>query len=208
MRKDRVLEALRQLAPAGSSSGVTAIEVAEHVGIRRNNASADLNELVNEGLALKLKGKPVRFIAAAEPGSPAVPAPVANDPFDELVGYGGSLGAAVEQAKAAMLYPPRGLPTLISGPTGSGKSRLAEAMYRYAVAAGRLPPGAPFCVFNCADYAANPQLLQAQLFGYVKGAFTGAERDTPGLVAQADGACCSWTRSTACPPTARRCSSC
>ena len=79
------------------------------------------------------------------------------------------------------------MPTLISGPTGSGKSRLAEAMYRYAVAVGRLPPGAPFCVFNCADYAANPQLLQAQLFGYVKGAFTGAERDTPGLVAQADG---------------------
>lgn len=187
MRKDRVLEALRQLAPAGSSRGVTAMEVAERLGIRRNNASADLNELVDEGLALKLKGKPVRFVAAATPPAPGAFTPVVNDPFEELVGCGGSLSAVVEQAKAAMLYPPRGLPTLISGPTGSGKSRLAEAMYRYAVAAGRLPAGAPFCVFNCADYAANPQLLQAQLFGYVKGAFTGAELDTPGLVAQADG---------------------
>lgn len=187
MRKERVLEALRQLAPAGSSRGATASEVAEMVGIRRNNASADLNELVNEGLALKLKGRPVRFVAVDEGAAQGAVPPLEHDPFQELVGCRGSLSAAVEQAKAAMLYPPRGLPTLISGPTGSGKSRLAEAMYRYAVAAGRLPQGAPFCVFNCADYAANPQLLQAQLFGYVKGAFTGAERDTPGLVAEADG---------------------
>lgn len=187
MRKDRVLEALRRLAPAGSSRGVTAAEVAEMVGIRRNNASADLNQLVKEGLALKVKGRPVRFVAADGGAFHSAISPLEDDPFQELVGYRGSLSAAVEQAKAAMLYPPRGLPTLISGPTGSGKSRLAEAMYKYAVAVGRLPKGAPFCVFNCADYAANPQLLQAQLFGYVKGAFTGAERDSPGLVAQAHG---------------------
>ncbi|MCL5676914.1 MAG: sigma 54-interacting transcriptional regulator, partial [Firmicutes bacterium] len=86
-----------------------------------------------------------------------------------------------------MLYPPTGLPTLIVGPTGAGKSRLAEAMYLYAQHSGRLSPSAPYSVFNCADYASNPQLLLAQLFGYVKGAFTGADRDSKGLVAETDG---------------------
>lgn len=42
-------------------------------------------------------------------------------------------------------------------------------------------------VFNCADYANNPELLMSHLFGYVKGAFTGADSDKEGLIQQADG---------------------
>lgn len=42
-------------------------------------------------------------------------------------------------------------------------------------------------VFNCAEYADNPQLLLSHLFGYKKGAFTGALKDKPGLVEQANG---------------------
>ncbi|MFB5677697.1 sigma 54-interacting transcriptional regulator [Paenibacillus terreus] len=106
--------------------------------------------------------------------------------FDQMIGAQGSLRTVVEQAKAAMLYPPTGLPTLIVGPTGAGKSHLAEIMYKYAVQAGRIDASAPFNVLNCADYAANPQLLLAQLFGYVKGAFTGAEKNTPGLIAESE----------------------
>ena len=41
--------------------------------------------------------------------------------------------------------------------------------------------------FNCAEYADNPQLLLSHLFGYKKGAFTGALEDKPGLVEQANG---------------------
>ncbi|HYF96336.1 MAG TPA: sigma 54-interacting transcriptional regulator [Symbiobacteriaceae bacterium] len=152
-----------------------------------------MNELYREVLATKSAGRPVRFAATgdalpatAERFRPPGPEPGA-DPFADLVGAQGSLRAAIEQAKAATLYPPRGLPTLIAGSAGAGKSRLAEAMYRYAAAAGRLRPGAPFCVFNCADYTANPQLLLAQLFGYVRGAFTGADRDVPGLLKDSEG---------------------
>ena len=197
MRKQKVLEVLLRLAPVGAPRGVTAEEVAQVTGIHRHNASADLNELHREGLVTKSAGRPVRFTAAAEAVRSAMAAPSdlarplgpepGADPFADLVGAQSSLRAAIEQAKAAMLYPPRGLPTLIAGPTGAGKSRLAEAMFHYAVAAGRLRPGAPFCVFNCADYAANPQLLLAQLFGHVRGAFTGADRDVPGLIADAEG---------------------
>lgn len=111
-----------------------------------------------------------------------------GDPFTEIIGWNQSLSIKVEQAKAAVLYPPNGLHTLIVGATGVGKSQLAEAMYRFAVYAKSSGTGDfPYIVFNCADYAENPQLLLAQLFGYRKGAFTGAETDRDGLVAKADG---------------------
>ena len=44
-----------------------------------------------------------------------------------------------------------------------------------------------FTTFNCADYAHNPQLLMSHLFGYAKGAFTGATEDHDGLIQEADG---------------------
>jgi len=107
--------------------------------------------------------------------------------FDNLIGQKGSLFPIIEQAKAAILYPPKGLHTLLLGATGVGKSDLAEAMYRFAVDSGRLSIKAPFVVFNCADYADNPQLLLSQLCGHTKGAFTGAERSKEGLIEKADG---------------------
>ena len=107
--------------------------------------------------------------------------------FENLIGTHGSLSAQIQQAKAAVLYPPHGLHCLIVGETGVGKSELAESMYRFALAFGSLPSDAPFNVFNCADYAENPQLLITQLFGCAKGAYTGADSDRRGLVEQTDG---------------------
>lgn len=107
--------------------------------------------------------------------------------FEEIIGYDTSLKMQISQAKAAVLYPPRGLHTLILGPSGIGKSQLAEAMYKFAIASNRLTGYSPFIVFNCADYADNPQLLMAQLFGYSKGSFTGADAEKAGLVEKANG---------------------
>ena len=44
-----------------------------------------------------------------------------------------------------------------------------------------------FVSFNCAQYASNPELLAANLFGYVKGAFTGAQSDKAGAFEAANG---------------------
>ncbi len=110
------------------------------------------------------------------------------DAFASMIGCNKSLRTKIEQAKAAILYPPNGLHTLIIGSPGVGKTELAEAMYKFSLTYQELSSdNYPFITFNCADYAENPQLLLAQLFGYRKGAFTGAESDQDGLVTKADG---------------------
>ena len=120
---------------------------------------------------------------------PAQHIPAQNEPdiFERIIGKHGSMRSSIEQAKAAILYPPRGLNCLITGPTGSGKTYFAHAMFRFAVNSGMIAPDRELIVFNCADYANNPELLMSHLFGYVKGAFTGADADKLGIIDQADG---------------------
>ncbi|MFT3840251.1 MAG: sigma 54-interacting transcriptional regulator [Myxococcaceae bacterium] len=69
---------------------------------------------------------------------------------------------------------------LIHGETGAGKEGVARAIHA-------LSPRAqgPFIVFDCGAVA--PDLIQAQLFGHVKGAFTSAVKDTAGALERADG---------------------
>ncbi|WP_251386636.1 sigma 54-interacting transcriptional regulator [Mediterraneibacter agrestimuris] len=106
--------------------------------------------------------------------------------FEHIIGCRESLSTPIKQAKAAMLYPPHGLHALLTGPTGAGKSMFARAMYDFASRSGRIQAGKSLITLNCANYADNPQLLMSLLFGYVKGAFTGAERERKGLIDQAN----------------------
>jgi transcriptional regulator with PAS, ATPase and Fis domain len=69
---------------------------------------------------------------------------------------------------------------LIRGETGSGKELVAHALH--ALSTRR---DGPFRAINCA--ALPPNLLESELFGHVRGAFTGAVRDTPGHIQLADG---------------------
>lgn len=107
--------------------------------------------------------------------------------FSRFVGADQSLKKCIDQARSAILYPPNGLHTLIIGETGTGKSYFAEAMYDFAVETGMVNKNTKFVIYNCASYSENPQLLLSQLFGYKKGAFTGADRECPGIIDQADG---------------------
>lgn len=107
--------------------------------------------------------------------------------FKDVVGYDGSLRLQIEQAKAAVSYPPHGLHVMILGPSGVGKSYLADSMYKYSKSTNNFNEDSKYIIFNCADYADNPQLLLSQLFGSVKGAYTGASEDKKGIVELCDG---------------------
>ncbi len=113
--------------------------------------------------------------------------PEVEDIFKKIIGSAGSMKTPVEQAKAAILYPPKGLNCLITGPTGSGKTYFAHAMFQFAKLNQIVAKEKEFVVFNCADYAHNPELLMSHLFGYVEGAFTGATKAKEGIIDEADG---------------------
>lgn len=189
-RIDKVYEKLRdiclkQLKNDGKISGCSAIDLAKELSIHRSNASSDLNKLFKDGKVSKIEGKPVLYCIKSDELNKNIN-PIETDAFSRVIGSNLSLKNAVQQAKAAIMYPPHGLHTLLLGETGTGKSMLAETMYEYAKEIGRLKTNAPFITFNCADYANNPQLLMAQLFGVKKGAYTGADKDKIGIVEKAD----------------------
>lgn len=211
-RKETILAYIEQ-NQSQNKAGYTTKEISEALDIVRTNVSKELNVLVREGKLSKSNGRPVRYVLG-HPSTLPVKKPAVNaeyakrkqqitgifqaqavdqytpdikqDVFENMIGRNDSLKNQVGQAKAAILYPPHGLNVLITGPTGSGKTYFANAMYRYAVNQGVLKKPS-FTTFNCADYAHNPQLLMSHLFGYVKGAFTGANEDHDGLIQEADG---------------------
>lgn len=68
---------------------------------------------------------------------------------------------------------------LVTGASGTGKELVAKALHRLN------PAGGPFVVCNCSALVEN--LVESELFGYVRGAFTGAHQDKAGMFEHADG---------------------
>lgn len=99
-------------------------------------------------------------------------APVA----DELIGDSSAVMNLRQQITRAAPQP---FTVLIQGESGSGKELVAQALHHNSQRGD-----GPLVVVNCAAIA--PTLLEAELFGYRKGAFSGADRDHPGLFEQAD----------------------
>lgn len=189
-------------------AGFSAETISEALDILRNNVSKELNVLSREKKIIKIKGRPVLYLDKEGfqdlLGCELEDADIeienikevlerhktdenkAKNPFTFLIGSNSGLKNQIEQAKAAIMYPPNGLHTLIVGETGVGKTLFASMMYNYSKFTKVFAEDAPFIVFNCADYYNNPQLLISQIFGHAKGAFTGADTEKDGLVVKAN----------------------
>src|SRR5262249_39779528 len=97
--------------------------------------------------------------------------------FDQFVGA----SAVAERARAGARYAAESeLPVLLVGETGTGKELLARAL-----PAGSERAEHAFVPVNCALF--SEALLESELFGHARGAFTGAHAAKPGLVEAADG---------------------
>ncbi|CAH0346470.1 sigma-54-dependent transcriptional regulator [Bacillus sp. CECT 9360] len=169
-----------ELIKLNNEQGLSATELADCLSFDRANVSSDLNKLWKDGKVHKSEGRPVLFTAISYATKSA------KSTLDQLMQENSSLTAAIEQGKAAIIYPPIGMHCLILGETGVGKSMFAGLIHKYAIESKKKKEEAPFITFNCADYANNPQLLLGQLFGVKKGAYTGA-LEQKGLIEKADG---------------------
>lgn len=170
------------LAALDSSSlkePITTSRLANELGLSRSVVSHYLNELMKKEYVQKIEGRPVKWTLQKNVTT--------NLAFQDFIGAKGSLSKVINQVSAAVVYPPHGLNILITGHSGVGKSYLASKICAFARQEGVIAPTAPYIVLNCADYANNPELVSSMLFGYVKGAYTGADEAKSGLLEQANG---------------------
>jgi two-component system response regulator HydG len=103
--------------------------------------------------------------------------------LDEQTGIStilGQSGAMRDVCDLVMRVADAAVPVLVLGETGTGKGLVARAIHAHGVRAA-----APFVSVNCAALPEN--LLESELFGHVKGAFTGASSNRVGLFREADG---------------------
>jgi DNA-binding NtrC family response regulator len=112
----------------------------------------------------------------ARPESPRTDSGV-GERLPELIG---NAACMLEVSRRVRLVAPRITPVLIEGPTGSGKEIVAEALHRLSARSRH-----PFVAINCA--AIPEALLEAELFGHTRGAFTGAVQGRVGRIESADG---------------------
>ena len=184
----------------------TAKNISDVFNVKRNTISHYINQYINNGQVIKVNTRPVYFFhkeafekkffnvsknvfsSIEELFNEDIEVKKSYDLFNNLIGYNGSLKEPIEKIKTSIFYPTKiGLPIMLNGPTGVGKSFIADLIYKYSIEKGIIEKDAPFIVFNCAQYFNNPELLSSNLFGYVKGAFTGADKNQAGMIEAANG---------------------
>lgn len=174
----------------------TANDISETLNISRNLASQYLNELVKEKQAVKVNSRPVyffhrrsierfwqiklgtcifsgldEFLLKCQSGE-------SKRDFQKAVGHHLSLAACVEQCKAAIHYPPNGLPVLLYGANGTGKSFLSRLMFEYGKNEGVIGKERQYIAIDCTEYSQDTDKFAKNLCG---------EEDGKGWLFQADG---------------------
>ena len=124
-----------------------------------------------------LRDKIAQALQLSPPGETGVPAGVDERWREGIVFCSSRMAEVIEDARVVAASDAS---VLIRGESGTGKEVLARAIHRASPRAK-----APFVAINCA--AIPEQLLESELFGHVRGAFTGAASARSGLFQSADG---------------------
>ena len=156
-KEDLVLESW------SASETLTTARVSPHPAAEAFGSPGKENEKIETEEAAVIDARPAQFILA--------------DPLPGMIGNSAVMRPVYRLAR---LLAPRHTTVLITGPTGCGKEVVARAIHQ-------LSPRAPraFAVVNCA--AIPETLLEAELFGYARGAFTGAIQAYAGRIHAAHG---------------------
>ncbi|MBB5942790.1 sigma-54 dependent transcriptional regulator [Xanthomonas sp. 3307] len=152
-------------AHASSGNTIEAMTLGAFDHLVKPVGRADIAEVVERALRSRGDDTP-------DP-APAMPAEEA----DALLGHSAAMRTVHKRIGLAAASD---LPVLISGETGTGKELAARALHRASARAAQ-----PFVAINCAAIPA--ELMESELFGYRKGAFSGAVSDRNGLIRDADG---------------------
>ncbi len=168
------------------------IEVSEHrrrladhwlallrLGLRLRDQRGELRRREREVEQARAAGAKSGPASPPEPAREPPPAPEPLEPV-ELHGMWTRSPAMVELLETVLRLGRSEIPVLITGETGTGKSALARAIHASSARSER-----PFVSVDCG--ALSESLLESELFGHLRGSFTGAEADHQGLIAQADG---------------------
>jgi hypothetical protein len=187
-RRHELLHALRELAegsPAAASELAAAgAKVREDAPFYLPQSGLDgpedeeertIEELARVAAASLLD--PVApYETAAAMSRSAAAQPQAGPDFSVMIpGMIGRSGGMLELARLIRLVAPKRTTVLIEGETGSGKEVVAQALHQLSARARQ-----PFTVLNCA--AIPEALLEAELFGHTRGAFTGAVQSRTGRI--------------------------
>lgn len=129
-----------------------------------------------EPVTLRERARAEEYPAVEPSSAPTVPH-IRTDPLPGMIG---SSLRMQQLYRLARLVAPRDTAVLIAGPTGTGKELVARGIHAY----GKRSRG-PFVVVNCA--AIPESLLEAELFGFTRGAFTGAVQSRLGRIHAAQG---------------------
>lgn len=144
------------------------IESSRELGVRTVPVPFDISA---EFLPDLLRGPDARLGELSQARPPEAPE------FEDIKHRSRIMVELIALARRAAL---RSVPVLIQGESGTGKELLARAIHQASPRRDRR-----FVPVNCGALPEN--LVDSQLFGHVKGAFTGADRDHDGFFAQADG---------------------
>jgi two-component system response regulator HydG len=145
----------------------------------------DLNRLAYLVDVLTVRAR----LAAPAPQPTAVQSLDENNPFFYVPTDG--VGRLMEQVQRVA---PQQTTVLLTGETGTGKTRLARLIHDLSPRRDK-----PFLVLNCGALAAN--LIESEMFGHVKGAFTGADRERTGKFVEAGSGTLLFDDIDSLPPT-------